>query len=72
MYPGNPINNMYPYGSVAAMVVLRSEARLAQRSEIDPIKDGLRFVARKFGILLIKVGSRLEHIGYPHVSSTQS
>jgi len=74
MYPGDPTNNMHPYGNVAAMLVLQKELqkwRAEAHSEISPIRGSLRFVARKLGILLIKVGSRLEHIGYPHVSSTQ-
>jgi hypothetical protein len=74
MYPGNPINTMHPYGNVAVMLVLRNELqklRSEAHSEIHHIRGSLRFVARKLGILLIKVGSKLEHIGYPHVSSTQ-
>ena len=71
MYPGDPVNNMYSYGNVAAMLVLRDELQ-KKCSEVHAgaVGDSVRFAVRKIGILLIKVGSRSEHIAYPHVSST--
>jgi hypothetical protein len=72
MYSGDPVNNMYPYGNVAAMLVLRDELqKMRSEAHAGAVWDSVRFAARKIGILLIKVGSRLEHTGYPHVSSTQ-
>lgn len=74
MFPGNEMNEAY--WKVAAMLVAQNELR-KKRQEADsegrlvttPVRSSARFVVRKFGKLLIIVGCKLVHIGYPDVSS---
>jgi hypothetical protein len=74
MYPGNEMNEAY--WKVAAMLTLqaelrkkRSETNSDMQPEVSPIRSGMRFVVRKFGKLLVIVGCKLVHVGYPDVSS---